>query len=637
MKTIKKSPIILGLLSLIAFFAFAKQEKVLKIFRNGEIIQEYAVDDIDYIEVNDLIPAPDDVNVSVSNNQITINWSSIEGATYNIYRSNNNDDFSLLASNIKETSYTDTKPLRGSNYYRIKAVINNTESLFSQSVIADILDGSLENGIYLGISAFNKSISTFPLSKLSDESIADYYSFIDGLEMQNGTILYYSIDNALASLATINQVDNLSNIALVTFTDGLDQGSMMLNDSYLTDEDYLQALNNKISNTEIQGIKLSAYSIGVRGSDVSDVSKFQQNLQQLSSTTENAFEVSNMSEVNSKFQQIANELTKTSYTQTLALTMPGVSNGTIIRFTLDNIISAEKSQLYIEGKFNLKERKLEDVTYHGLKSSSGSIVQGTVVDGIMVKFIFDDIVTKTGDVIHPNSINQWTYVNSSSTWQINSEFEREDDIDVITTQKSALILLVLDSSSSLGADFTALKSATKTFVSTICMATPKIENPNITYEYSTVPFDLALAVSKGNQKYYLTPYDYNRSGGVPNGYDVLGLTIVNGKEKFYISLKDHSYGLVSHNSSEYTIGTQAPSKEIAEIIVSRYNDINNGMLLYDGVALSGDYWTNSSTYNNNAYRYYYYYFNSSGVFSVLGTDVPDDYYYKKVRGCFIIK
>ncbi|MDE6490657.1 MAG: hypothetical protein K2L49_05810 [Muribaculaceae bacterium] len=637
MKSTKKSLIIFGILSLIAFFAFAKQEKVIQIFRNGEIIQEYAVDDIDYIEVNDFIPVPDDVNASVANNQITITWAPIAGATYNIYRSNNNEEYSLLATNIKEASYIDTNPLRGPNYYRIKAIINNTESSFSQSVAADILDGALENGIYLGISAFNKAISTFPLSKLSDETIADYYSFIDGLEMQNGTILYYSIDNALASLSSINQVDNLSNIAIVTFTDGLDQGSMMLNDSYLTDEDYLTALNNTISNTEIQGIKLSAYSIGVRGSDVSDISKFRQNLQLLASSSDNAFEVSDMSEVNSKFQQIANELTKTSFTQTLALTMPGVSNGTIIRFTFDNIISAEKSQLYIEGSFNLKERKLENVTYHGLSSSSGTSVQGAVVDGIMVKFIFEEIVTDSGEIIQPNSINQWTYIDSSSTWQINSEFEREDDIDVIVSQKSAIILLVLDSSSSLGSDFPALKSATKTFVSTICMATPKIETPDISYEYSKEPFDLALAVSKGNQRYYLTPYDYNRAGGVPDGYSVLGLTIVAGSEKFYIRLNDHTYGLISHKSSEYTIGTEAPSKEIAEIIVDRYEDINNGMKLYGGIGLSGDYWTNSSDYNSNVYRYYYYYFNSTGVYSVLGTDVPDGYYYKKVRSCVMIK
>lgn len=47
-------PLALGALSLISLFAFAKQEKVIQIFRNGEVIQQYAVSDIDYIEVNEI-------------------------------------------------------------------------------------------------------------------------------------------------------------------------------------------------------------------------------------------------------------------------------------------------------------------------------------------------------------------------------------------------------------------------------------------------------------------------------------------------------------------------------------------------------------------------------------------------------
>ncbi len=149
MKAIKKTSIIFSLLSLIAFFAFAKQEKVLQIFRNGEVIQEYAVNDIDYIEVNDLIPAPDDVNASVSNDQITIKWNLVEGATYNIYRSPDNVNFTLLASKLTETTYTDTKPLRGSNFYRVKAVVGDVESGYTSSAAATLTSSELDNGIIL--------------------------------------------------------------------------------------------------------------------------------------------------------------------------------------------------------------------------------------------------------------------------------------------------------------------------------------------------------------------------------------------------------------------------------------------------------------------------------------------------------
>lgn len=46
--------LICGTLSLVSLLAFAKPEKVVQIFRNGEVIQQYAVSDIDYIEINDI-------------------------------------------------------------------------------------------------------------------------------------------------------------------------------------------------------------------------------------------------------------------------------------------------------------------------------------------------------------------------------------------------------------------------------------------------------------------------------------------------------------------------------------------------------------------------------------------------------
>ena len=45
----------LGALSFISLLGFARTEKTVQIFRNGEIIQQYAVSDIDYIEVNDVL------------------------------------------------------------------------------------------------------------------------------------------------------------------------------------------------------------------------------------------------------------------------------------------------------------------------------------------------------------------------------------------------------------------------------------------------------------------------------------------------------------------------------------------------------------------------------------------------------
>lgn len=46
--------LLLGALSLFSIIGNAQSKKVLQIFRNGEVIQEYAVSDIDYIEINNI-------------------------------------------------------------------------------------------------------------------------------------------------------------------------------------------------------------------------------------------------------------------------------------------------------------------------------------------------------------------------------------------------------------------------------------------------------------------------------------------------------------------------------------------------------------------------------------------------------
>lgn len=77
MKRINKSILFTVLLSLIALFVYAKQEKVLRIFSDGNIIQEYSVSDIDYVEVCDLVDAPSGVTAKVSDNTITITWEEV--------------------------------------------------------------------------------------------------------------------------------------------------------------------------------------------------------------------------------------------------------------------------------------------------------------------------------------------------------------------------------------------------------------------------------------------------------------------------------------------------------------------------------------------------------------------------------
>ncbi|MCH5219595.1 MAG: hypothetical protein J1F20_03415 [Muribaculaceae bacterium] len=70
----KKKNIILSVaLACVSLFAFAESKKMVQIFKNGEVVQQFAVEDVDYIEVNDVdvadipsgeTPDPNAVNLS---------------------------------------------------------------------------------------------------------------------------------------------------------------------------------------------------------------------------------------------------------------------------------------------------------------------------------------------------------------------------------------------------------------------------------------------------------------------------------------------------------------------------------------------------------------------------------------------
>ena len=132
-----------------------------------------------------------------------------------------------------------------------------------------------KEGLYLGIVGFNSELYTMPLGLLNQDTKHNFESFVDGLSMQNGTILYHAVNTGLNSLATAKIPENLINVSVVTFTDGLDQGSLGLSDNYNSNNDYLTAINSRINNELIGGNNISAYSIGVRGADVIDIESFR--------------------------------------------------------------------------------------------------------------------------------------------------------------------------------------------------------------------------------------------------------------------------------------------------------------------------------------------------------------------------
>ncbi len=327
-----------------------------------------------------------------------------------------------------------------------------------------------EEGLYLGIVGFNDKLYTLPMSLLNQNTKFGFVKYVDDLTMENGTILYHAVNTAIDNLSKAAIPEDLINVSIVTFTDGLDQGSYLMS-NYSSGSEYLSAVNRRIQNEKVGGMNIAAYSIGVRGSDVTDLGTFHTNLEKLSSDPENnVFEVTSMSEASLHFAEIARQLYNQSTYYNVSLKMPAQEPGDVIRFTFDDVADAESSTCYIQGTYSRVNGNslgvLNDVEYHGLRCMNGNTVTATS-QGIFDLFAFRDLLMLDGEQVATDHVKQWKQIASTGSWQNNSEFSPSNNSEVIEEYRSALVMLVLDCSSSLSNDFANMKSAANQFIETL--------------------------------------------------------------------------------------------------------------------------------------------------------------------------
>ena len=390
-----------------------------------------------------------------------------------------------IASSVKAADVdsmvigVDAKDRRTLDFYQKGEAFHHTLTANVDSI--KVFKSEDEPLVYLGIVGFNQALYEKEFGVLDKNTANDFKTFVSNLTRRDGTLLYYGVDQALDMLKKQNFTTPISSVNLITFTDGLDQGSLMMNSNYTTDEQYLNAVSKRIGETKVKGLPLIAYSLGLRGSDVTDYTLFQNNLKKLASSEDKAIEVSSMSAVQTQLEEISEQIvniTKVSK-QTISMKIPGQSNGTLIRFTFDGN-SASSSSLYIEGTFNLADRSLREVSYHGMIAESGTVVKGTQ-DGIFVTYKFSGLQRENESSLIPtNNIRQYSKTSTASSWQENSEFTPANNTQTTVTEThyGTVILLVLDCSSSLGSQFSDMQSYAKDFIDRVANnAAEHLERP----------------------------------------------------------------------------------------------------------------------------------------------------------------
>ena len=325
-----------------------------------------------------------------------------------------------------------------------------------------------QEGMYVGMMGFNNDLFPYPFDILTASNLPTHQNFVSNLTMANGTILYHAVYASLNNIINAPVPTKLENVSIITFTDGLDIGSWRMNSDYPSEALYLAAVNKQIKRTYIDGIKLDAYAVGVKGSDVTDVARFENDLHQLASDSANVYSVSNMDEVNARFREIAAKIYNTNVNYSLTIKLPAPEPGSIIRFTFDNVTDANNSIYYIEGTYDYDFEAgmgiLNNVTYSGITCSNGS-TWASVPEGIFDVFTIHNISTNLGERISTSSMRQWSYIPSTNSWQINSEFDPSSNSSSTEERTSALVMLVLDCSSSLSSDFSQMQTAAKNFLS----------------------------------------------------------------------------------------------------------------------------------------------------------------------------
>ena len=369
---------------------------------------------------------------------------------------------------------------------------------------------SMEEGIYLGIIGFNNDLTKKPIKRLTDANKSEFKSFINSLTQLNLTALYWADYSALDMMENfeISPDLQLKKVALVTFTDGLDNQSLSSDDfnpgPYDSHADYLDAIHSMIMDEDgIHGQPVTAYSIGLKGADVTDEAKFENTLEMLA-TEESGdekyfFRVSDMNEVGQLFADIAGSLYSVSTTINVGVYIPGgYDNGQVIRYTFDNVSAATSSALYIEATYHRSgsSRTLENIKYEGFIPGATTISSSATGPNNELYFQFNDLKYSNGEPVSQSEIisksRLWKQT-SSGAWDGETEMNMAELPPIIDEDKSsALIMLVLDSTTSLGSDFAKMQNEAKNFVeilvnggSGVTESSPCDDNPCATLANST--------------------------------------------------------------------------------------------------------------------------------------------------------
>lgn len=342
--------------------------------------------------------------------------------------------------------------------------------------------GMLPAGMYLGVIGFNQQLYTRPITRLDENTIQETKQFIENLSMGGATLLYHSVNTSLDMLEANGIPKDLKQVAIVNFTDGLDEGSYTFS-NYNSGAEYLRAITQRIRTESVGGLNIKSHTIGIQGNDVFsyNMNEFLDNLNGISSLADEEWptgyvhHVTSFDDVSEAFEAIARSLHQTVENAKMTLNPPAPEPNTKVRFTFDitttDYNGANQSQKYIEGVYVTGSDGvgvLTNVQYRGVTSTSGNTVRAVRMERPFAIFEFEGMANADGSEFNNSTIahlQEWKYNTNSNGWVHNTEFTNSGNTEITNNYYSGMIMLNLDCSQSLGNEqFRKLRNYAKEFV-----------------------------------------------------------------------------------------------------------------------------------------------------------------------------
>jgi uncharacterized repeat protein (TIGR02543 family) len=387
-----------------------------------------------------------------------------------------------------------TQPNGGGSQFTPNTPVNEDVTVYARWTFTGAT--LTEEGVYIGIISFAGDATDLTdrspifLDSLGKDSLISKIDSDYAISPDGGTALFYGVHKALANLESIaTYPDNLASVNVITFTDGLDNGStgmdiLIEGKLFNTEDEYATYVDGQIDNRTIGDSSITAYSVGVKGNDVTNESKFQSNLEKIASDGKD-YMLTDFEQVKATFKEIADTL-QTEYEDTnFNMKTTRVSNGTKVRLTFETeeAPNAEvNSSRFIEGTVT-QTRIGENVTFtlngitygEGLGSiQSAGPIAGTV-KGSEVTFAFtgmsgfnpatDGEADSEGKPVHAK---QWLMPSSETEWQVNSEYKIDGASETVPVERSVIIYLILDASNSLNTtQIEVIREAANEFINSL--------------------------------------------------------------------------------------------------------------------------------------------------------------------------